>query len=305
MTEEVEVVPVSEYEGVLKELAAHDMYRTLMLRFTLEQRRAGETLLRVRRPGGGTAVFVQTEIRDQCYLCTYGGDADGTDAASAGTALLRALPTTRERRFSGLLARDVALVTAHYPAPTIVSTPCLAWHCPVDPAAPDADPAALLRALDGTWDAARYRVRPLTVADAAVVDAHWPHRGPHGALAYIRTLAAGTGPGGCGGFGGWGVADTAAGGALVAWGLQYDNGALGFLHVEPAHRRAGLGRLVARRLTASALEQARAQHLDVPPFVFTVGTNALGCALYTREGYVNDGPVQWVSTTGIVEGPED
>ena len=295
-TLEVEQVPASEIDEILEGLAAHDMYRTLMLRFTLEQRRPADTVLRVRGAAGAAAVFVQTDVRDQCYFCTYGGGADGAAAAAAGAALLRALPPTRERRFSGLLARDVALVTAHYAAPTIVSTPCLAWHYP----------AAALGAEDARgFDAARYRVRRLTGADAALVDARWPHRGPHGALAYIRALATRAPPTCAASFGGWGVADAAAGGALVAWGLQYENGALGFVHVEPAHRRAGLGRLVARQLTAGALAQARDAGLDVPPFVFTVASNALGCALYTHQGYVNDGPVQWVTTTGIAEGPED
>lgn len=296
-TLEVEQVPLGDYDEILEGLAAHDMHRTLMLRFTLEQRRPVDTVLRVRGAGGAAAVFVQTDVRDQCYFCTYGGGPDGTDAAAAGTALLRALPPTRERRFSGLLARDVALVCAHSAVPTIVSTPCLAWHCPRPDAGLD---AAMARV-----DTARYTLRRLTAADAALVDAHWPHRGPHGAHAYIHALATRAPPTCAASFGGWGVADAAAGGALVAWGLQYENGALGFVHVEPAHRGAGLGRLVARRLTASALEQARADGLDVPPFVFTVASNALGCALYEHEGYVNDGPVQWVTTTGIAEGPED
>ena len=62
-TLEVEQVPLGDYDEILEGLAAHDMYRTLMLRFTLEQRRPVDTVLRVRGAGGAAAVFVQTYVQ--------------------------------------------------------------------------------------------------------------------------------------------------------------------------------------------------------------------------------------------------
>ena len=288
----VELVPPSEYDALMAQVAARDAYRTLMLRFTLQQRRHEDRVYRVCLPSGATAVLVETQTRSQCFFCTFGGADSDTEQAAA--TLLRGVSRANERHFAGLIPRDAEIVAKHYPVPTFTHPPDYAWHY----AGSEADAAAALAT--PTMDTERFRWRRLTADDAALVNARWPHAGPGGALQYIRDLATRAAPACSSSFGGWGIVDTRAEGGerLVAWGLQYESGEVGFVHVEPDLRRCGLGRMVARKLTSCAFEQKS----GFPPFIYTVASNDKGNGLFAHEGYVNDGPVLWVSTLGLVHG---
>jgi len=285
----MEKVPESEYSSIIQKIAKEEEYFQLPIIYTLLQHRPRDEVYRVCKPEGGEALFIQSKIRNQGYFVTYGGPG----AKEAGEELLKAIPTTRERMFSSMTPRDQELVKKNYGVPVVEDDQCFCWHYPVDEIGYDASVAKFKEAIR---DTDRFSLRRLDEEDAKIIDLNWPHRGPFGAYSYIRALVMADTPATSSGFGGFGVVDKKNNNKLIAWGLQYESGALGFIHVMPEYRRCGVGVMLLSALTLASLEQSKGKECFVEPFVYTVAENSAGNGLFKHEGWVNDGNVRWLLT---------
>jgi len=78
------------------------------------------------------------------------------------------------------------------------------------------------------------------------------------------------------------------GGALAAWALTHDDGAIGFLHVLEPFRKLGYGMAVTNWMIRRVLDEGRI------PFVHIEGKNGKSLGLALRAGFVPAGEVWWV-----------
>ena len=84
-------------------------------------------------------------------------------------------------------------------------------------------------------------------------------------------------------------------GALAAWALTHDDGAIGFLHVLEAFRKQGYGQSLTHWMIRRVLEAGRT------PFVHIEASNEKSLNLAARTGFVPAGEVWWVKGT-LVQG---
>jgi L-amino acid N-acyltransferase YncA len=80
-------------------------------------------------------------------------------------------------------------------------------------------------------------------------------------------------------------------GSLVGWGLVYDYGAVGLMHVMEEHRRRGLARWIAIVLLKKWIS---ADQFKGPPFCYIVDSNVASINLFKSLGFINKADVSWV-----------
>lgn len=122
----------------------------------------------------------------------------------------------------------------------------------------------------------RYELKALEVSDAEIVYKKGNYEG-HVSLGYIRNrIASGMS------LGAW------RDGELTAWGLTHDDRAIGFLYVDPEHRRRGLARAILVELS----QAMRAKELI--PFVHIEESNMISTKMALHIGFEPYRRLHWI-----------
>ncbi len=122
-----------------------------------------------------------------------------------------------------------------------------------------------------------YHIRFLEDTDAEKVNDLWAFKSAYSLPLVRRLIATRPSVGIC------------FGDELVSWILVYDYSAIGMMFTCPDHRRKGLGECCARALLA------RWPRVKLGfPFCYIVQGNTASEKLYTKLGFLNQGPVVWV-----------
>ena len=75
---------------------------------------------------------------------------------------------------------------------------------------------------------------------------------------------------------------------LVAWGFTHDDGALGFLHVLPEHRKKGYGMDIVRILIQMRQDEKKSVFCNIVP------ENTASIYLVKKLNFVFDRNVSWI-----------